>query len=250
MREIFAIGVGVGDPEQITLQAVRALNGVDVVFIAEKGAEKRDLAALREEICRRNIEGPYRMVEIDDPRRDRAAASYRTAVEAWREARAEAWGEAIRAELGPAERGAFLVWGDPSLYDSTLAVLARIVAAGEVELRYEAVPGISSVQALAARHGIALTGIGGSVQVTTGRRLAAEGLPSCEGVAVMLDAECSFKAFADEDLDIYWGAYLGARDELLVAGRLGEVAGEIERLRARARARKGWIMDTYLLRRR
>jgi len=248
MKELLAIGIGPGDPEQVTVQAIRALNRVGVVFVVDKGAEKRDLAALREEICDRYIEGSHRVVEIADPERDRTAPAYRDAVEAWRRARAEAWQEAIRAELGEGERGAFLVWGDPALYDSTLAVLERI--GGRTDLSYRSIPGISSVQALAARHGISLTRIGGSLQVTTGRRLVEEGLPSCGDVVVMLDAACSFKAFVDEDIEIYWGAYLGAADELLVAGRLGEVADEIEALRAEARARKGWIMDTYLLRRR
>ena len=46
------------------------------------------------------------------------------------------------------------------------------------------------------------------------------------------------------------GAYLGGPDEILRAGRLPEVAADIDATRAAARARKGWIMDTYLLRRR
>lgn len=252
MRKLYAIGIGPGDPEQVTVQAIRALNGADVVFVVDKGEEMRDLAALRREICDRYIEGSYRVVEIADPERDRTSPAYLDAVEAWRRARAEAWAEAIRTELGEDERGAFLVWGDPSLYDSTLAVLERIAAAGKVGLglRYESIPGISSVQALAARHGISLTRVGGALQVTTGRRLAAEGLPSQGDVVVMLDAACSFKALLGEDIDIYWGAYLGTADELLVAGRLGEVAEEIERVRTQARVQKGWIMDTYLLRRR
>jgi precorrin-6A synthase len=67
----------------------------------------------------------------------------------------------------------------------------------------------------------------------------------------MLDARCAFAGLAEPgDVDIYWGAYLGTPDELLVAGPLARVAGEIERVRAAARERKGWIMDTYLLRRR
>jgi precorrin-6A synthase len=48
---------------------------------------------------------------------------------------------------------------------------------------------------------------------------------------------------------IYWGAYLGTADEILVSGPLAEVADEIQRVRARARDRKGWMFDTYLLRR-
>jgi len=48
---------------------------------------------------------------------------------------------------------------------------------------------------------------------------------------------------------IWWGAYVGTPDEILVSGDLAEVGDRIQELRAAARARKGWIMDTYLLRR-
>ncbi len=65
----------------------------------------------------------------------------------------------------------------------------------------------------------------------------------------MLDAHQTFRQYADQDIDIYWGAYIGTPDEILVSGPLAETAQHIERLRAQARERKGWIMDTYLLRR-
>ena len=68
-----------------------------------------------------------------------------------------------------------------------------------------------------------------------------------DDVVVMLDAQQAFTAFPDAD--IYWGAYLGTEDELLHAGKVAEVADEILKIRAEARARHGWIMDTYLLRR-
>jgi precorrin-6A synthase len=45
--------------------------------------------------------------------------------------------------------------------------------------------------------------------------------------------------------EIYWGAYLGTEDEILVSGNLRELADDIERMRKEAKARKGWIMDTY-----
>jgi precorrin-6A synthase len=64
----------------------------------------------------------------------------------------------------------------------------------------------------------------------------------------MLDADCSFKAVEAADTDIYWGAYIGTEDEILVAGKLRERMHDIERMRAEAKARKGWVMDTYLLR--
>ena len=41
---------------------------------------------------------------------------------------------------------------------------------------------------------------------------------------------------------------LGTEDEILVSGNLRELAQDIERMRMEAKIRKGWIMDTYLLR--
>jgi precorrin-6A synthase len=246
VRTLSAIGIGAGDPEQLTLQAVRALNAVEVFFVPDKGEQAPDLARMRHEICERHIERPgYRIVEIPDPPRDRGAAGYREAVHDWRRRRGERWEQAITSHLGEDGHGGFLVWGDPSLYDSTLAILEQL----QIPFALEVIPGISSVQALTARHRIALNRVGGAVQITTGRRLAAHGLPAGAGdVVVMLDADCAFRALVDRDIDIYWGAYLGTPHELLIAGPLREVASEIVERRAQARAARGWIMDTYLLR--
>ncbi len=258
MRRLLVIGIGAGDPEHVTVQAIHALNQADVIFVIDKPGERRELVALelrelvalREQICERYIERPsYRLVKVPDPERDRKASAYREAVEAWRAQRAAVWERAIAEELCEDECGAFLVWGDPSLYDSTLSVLDRILARGGVEFEHEVIPGISSVQALAARHRVPLNRVGRPIHITTGRRLA-EGLATeADDVVVMLDADCSFRQVADGETEIYWGAYVGTEDEILVAGKVRDVAVQIERLRAEARKRKGWIMDTYLLRR-
>jgi precorrin-6A synthase len=251
MRKLFVIGIGAGNPDYITVQAINALNEVDVFFVMDKGQEKEDLVRLRKEICERHIKDKsYRMVETVDPPRDRTSSSYEPAVRAWHEQRAGIYERLIEEELGEEECGAFLVWGDPSLYDSTLRIVDQIVTRGNVAFAYEVIPGISAVQALAARHRIALNRIGRSIQITTGRKIA-EGLPDgADDVIVMLDGDCSFKAIDASGIDIYWGAYLGSEDEILAAGPLRERGPEIERMRAEARARKGWIMDTYLLRKR
>jgi precorrin-6A synthase len=250
MRKLFVIGIGAGDPEHVTVQAINALNAVDVFFVLDKGRSKQDLLALRRQICERYITNDgYRFVEARDPERDRTAAAYESAVDDWHEQRAALYEKMISDELGDEDRGGFLVWGDPALYDSTLRILERITARGTLEFEYEVIPGISSVQALAARHRIMLNRIGEPIHITTGRRLA-EGLPDgLDNVVVMLDGECAFSGLDGDDIDIYWGAYLGTDDELLLAGRLSEVSAEIERCRLEARERKGWIMDTYLLRR-
>lgn len=251
MRKLFIIGIGAGDPEQVTIQAIKALNKVDVFFVVDKGREKDALARLRHDVCERYIdEDTYRVVEILDPERDRTASAYREAVDAWRTRRAEAYEAALRDELGEDEIGAFLVWGDPAIYDSTLAIVEEILARGAVTFEYEVIPGISSVQALVAKHKVTLNRVGEPIEVTTGRRLAQMSADEVENLVVMLDAGCSFKTVASDDLDIYWGAYVGTDDEILVAGAVPEVMDEIERVRTEARERIGWIMDTYLLRRR
>jgi precorrin-6A synthase len=172
------------------------------------------------------------MVVASDPPRGRD-------VEAWRAERARLVEELLAGEEGV---GAFLVWGDPSLYDGMIDILEGLGAA------YEVIPGISAVSALAARHRLVLNRVAGDVLVTTGRRVAA-GLPEgARDVVVMLDAKLAFTGL-DGEWDIYWGAYLGTPDEILISGRLSEVADEIVRVRAEARTRKGWMFDTYLLRR-
>jgi precorrin-6A synthase len=251
VSRVFVIGIGAGDPDHITVQAVHALNEADVLFSIDRGAA--ELVALRQVICERHLRADRRprVVEIAEPRRDRTATDYEGAVGDWRRRRADVWERAIADELGESGTGAFLVWGDPSLYDSTIAVLDDVLGRGGPPFRYEVIPGVSSVHALTARHGIALNRVAGAVQITTGRRLACDGFPTeADDVVVMLDGQCAFATVENPDVEIFWGAYLGTPEELLIAGPLTEVAGEIVSVRAAARERVGWVMDCYLLRRR
>ncbi|MGO4676365.1 precorrin-6A synthase (deacetylating) [Bosea sp. 2YAB26] len=250
MRKILIIGIGAGNPDYVTVQAINALNQADVFFIPDKGTEKAALGRLRKDICERFIErSDYRLVPVPIPERAPAGTNYRGSVDEWHARIAHDYEGLFTEELGDGECGAFLVWGDPTLYDSTLRIVEHIRARG-FALEYDVIPGISSVQALAARHRVALNRIGEPVLITTGRKLA-EGFPNnLDSVVVMLDGDQAFKSVAGEDLDIYWGAYLGTKDEILIAGKLSEVMGDIERIRREAREEMGWIMDTYLLRRR
>ena len=251
MRKLFAIGIGTGNPEHVTVQAIKALNRVEVVFVLDKGEEKADLRSLRREICARYIENDrYRWVELADSMRDPSVASYTTRVAEWHERRVELYERAIASELGEEGIGAILVWGDPSLYDSTLRILAELTERARVNFEYEVIPGISSPQALAAAHKIPLHRVGGALHVTTGRRLAEGWPPDADDVLVMLDGECTFQKIAERDVDIYWGAYLGSEHEISLSGALDTTKDQIQSLRSSARARHGWIMDTYLLRKR
>jgi precorrin-6A synthase len=248
MRKLYLIGIGAGNPEYITVQAIKALNMVDVFFFMDKGQAKRDLVALRKEICERYIENrSYRIVEAHDPVRDPTISDYTTRVELWHRERALIYEEMIAQELEEDQCGAFLVWGDPSLYDSTLRIIDQITTGGRLRFEFEIIPGITSIQALAARHKITLNGIGESLVITTGRQLSDRLSDTAESTIVMLDGQCSFNNLLDEELDIFWGAYLGMEEEILLSGKLSEIASRIEEVRREKRQRNGWIMDTYLL---
>lgn len=250
MRNILIIGIGAGNPDHMTVEAIEALNRADVLFIPDKGEEKAALRALRETICARFIRKPgYRTVPVDIPRRAEAGSDYRGVVDDWHERIAERYRTLFEMQLAECEIGALLVWGDPALYDSTLRIMERVVVSG-LRLDWRVYPGISSVQVLAARHRIPLNAIGAPVLLTTGRKLG-QGFPADQdSVVVMLDGEQAFAKVDPAGLEIFWGAYLGMPDEILLAGPLTEMAPRIAEVRAQARARHGWIMDTYLLRRR
>ncbi|MBF4479469.1 precorrin-6A synthase (deacetylating) [Rhodococcus rhodochrous J3] len=242
------IGIGPGGPDDLTVAAVRALESVDVFLVPDKKRGVDDLVAVREEILRRHTSGSYRMVVVPDPPRDRNPERYGDEVRDWHAARAEAYETVLLEQVREDETVGFLVWGDPSLYDSTIRVVERILERGRVWFDYDVVPGISSVQLLAARHRLVLNTIGGPITVTTGRRLLRDVAAGASNIVVMLDG-----GLACADLDgtwsMWWGANLGTDDEELVAGKLAEVLPAIREARARAKQARGWVMDTYLLRR-
>lgn len=249
MRRILIIGIGAGHPDYITIQAIDAMKQAQVFFVTDKGPGKADLVRARTEICERHLPAnSYRIVTIADPERDRTTPAYESAVNDWHEQRRIIYEQLIATELGENDCGAFLVWGDPSLYDSTLRIVQQIASRGTIPFEFDVIPGITAIQALTARHRIPLNDIAASVRITTGRQLAATASLDHDDLVVLLDGKCAFNDI-DDDIDIYWGAYLGTEDELLLSGKLHATAEKIERARSAARERKGWIMDTYLLRR-
>lgn len=249
MRKLLVIGIGAGNPDYITMQAVKALNLVDVFFLMDKGQSKDSLIDLRREICERYItDRDYRFVEAHSPERERGDVDYTTSVEDLNLAKQMTFERLINEEMTDEQCAGFLVWGDPSLYDSTIRILQAILASGRCMFEFEVIPGITSVQALAAQHKVPLNRIGRSIEITTGRRLAMGQVSDADSLVVMLDAQDAYHRVADQETEIYWGAYLGTPDEILISGKLRDVADEIERVRKAARLASGWIMDTYLLR--
>lgn len=248
-RRMNVIGIGAGSASFVTMEAAAAIADTEVFVVIDKGDQKADLMGVRREILDRFAGSKaFRVVVIEDGQRD-DGLPYGEAVARWHARRVAEFERVLADEVVEGELVGILVWGDPSLYDSTLRIIDQVNARGRVRVEHTVLPGISSVQVLTARHRIPLNRIGGSVLITTGRRLR-DGLPDgVDDVVVMLDAETSFTALIGEGFEIFWGAYLGGPDQVLISGPLDDVADEIVRVRAEARAGKGWMFDTYLLRR-
>ncbi|MBR0963933.1 precorrin-6A synthase (deacetylating) [Bradyrhizobium diazoefficiens] len=248
MLTLTLIGIGCGDPEQLTGAAIRAINAADLVLIPRKGSAKSDLADLRRTICADVLTNDKtRIAEFDLPVRDAGETDYRKGVDEWHDAVAATWSRTIASHLARDGKIALLIWGDPSLYDSSLRIARRLDPLPKIEI----VPGITSIQALCAAHALPLNDIGEPFLVTTGRRLREGGWPQgVDTVVVMLDGGTAFESLDPDGLQIWWGAYLGMPDQIIMSGALSEVGPRIVAARQEARERHGWIMDSYILKRR
>ena len=244
MITLSLIGIGTGNPGHLTAEAVQALNAADLILLPRKGEEKSDLADVRHLILSQVLTTPVPVAEYDVPQRA-DQTDYLGAVNDWHDAIAALWLDAITARLPQGGTVALMVWGDPSLYDSTLRIAARLPG-----VAVKVIPGITSLQVLTAAHAIPLNTLAAPVTITTGRQLRDHGWP--EGavtLAVMLDKGGAFTTIDPTDTIIWWGAYVGMPQQALIHGPLSEVSEDILSTRARLRAEHGWIMDIYLLRR-
>lgn len=243
MTHVHVVGFGMG-PHHLTGEAVAALRDTDYVLAVRKGRDD-ELLEVRRRIC--GAHG-VELVEVTDPERDRDdPADYPAAVRTWHSARVDAFAAELVARGGTA---AFLVWGDPSLYDSALRVVEGLAARSDLAgLTWDVVPGVSAPQLLAARHRMVLHDVGAPLHVTTARRLPEALAEGQRNILVMLGSERSLDALEPlGEWRLWWGANLGSPGEQLVAGRVAQVLDDVRRAREAARAHDGWVMDTYLLR--
>lgn len=253
VRQVRVIGIGTGSLDHLTREAITAITETTVFLAADKRHDTADMVELRRQMVR-SVRGDeargYRLIAVPDPKRgpdaDRDEREYEHGVRTWHEARVDAYAEVIE-DLDPDDVIGFLVWGDPAFYDSTIRIVDALRERFAVQVKV--FPGISAVQALAAAHQIVLNPIGGSIHVTTGRRLLEEYSPSLGTVVVMLDGSLHCAELLEHwpDLYLYWGAYLGSPQQVVVAGRLDETVSQVRELRARLRAEHGWLMDTYAI---
>ena len=248
MIDLVLVGIGMGNPDHLTGQAIKALQNADLILIPEKGNEKSDLADLRAVICEKLLSPIPQIALFRLPVRDPKESSYLKRVTDWHEKIALLWRDEIFKHCPNGGRVALMIWGDPSIYDSSLRIANRLIAE-EQKVSINVVPGLTSVQLLTAAHKIPLNTLAEPVMIMTGRNLRDGGWPNTvKTVVVMLDGDCSFDQLDGKDYTIWWGAFLGMPEQILASGPLHQCCEDIKVLRANARAEHGWIMDSYLLR--
>jgi len=153
---LYGLGVGPGDPELVTLKAVRILGQVDVVFAA--ASTKNDFSHARD-IAEPHLRPGTRLVQLGFPMtRDREALE-----QAWR-----VNAEAVAHVLQQGRDAAFLTLGDPMIY-STFGYLMESLARLAPEAPVEVVPGVTSFQAAAAATRTVLVEAGESLVLTSGQ---------------------------------------------------------------------------------
>jgi precorrin-2/cobalt-factor-2 C20-methyltransferase len=202
---LVGIGVGPGDPELVTVKAVRILREADLTLVPVMALDEQGRA---ESVVRIYTETAERVVFALN---DRGGVTAK---------RAAAWDGAADRVLRAFEEGArtvaFATIGDPNVY-STFTYLAQTVRARRPETVVETVPGITAMQDLAARSGTVLTEGGESLALlplTAGRDGLRAALATHETVVAY-----KFGAVADEVLDVL--KETGRIDDAVYGARLG-----------------------------
>ena len=166
---LYGVGVGPGDPELVTLKAMRVLQEVPVICVPQ-AETSRDSYAL--EIVRSYLDQEKQeILRLTFPTDDEEAAG-----EVWRGA-----ANAVGERLSNSQDVAFITEGDPMLY-STFSYVLDAVCQNFPEAQVEIIPGVSSVMAAAASAGVPL--------VTHGQRLAI--LPAVYGIDDLSEAIANY----------------------------------------------------------
>jgi len=242
VKKVYLIGMGPGNLKYLTLEAVDLIKRLPLFLIPLKSSKKTYLTEKRKEILYKiRKDQNFKILEIPFPERKRGF-QYKKAVASWRRKKAEILIKVLQKES--TEEAGFIVWGDPSIYDGHIEIFKDVQK--QIPIEFEIIPGISAFQILSAKHKIPLTRIAGSLLFTTPRGLKRLSEIK-ENTVVFLDNYESYRKFNQEDLKIYWGAYLGTEKEVLLSGKLSEVKEKIIELRRRLRKENGWIMEIYFL---
>ncbi len=136
MKKIYGIGTGPGNPENLTLKAVRVMEGASVVFAPSNRGKNMAIDTARE-----FIEGK-KIVFIDFPMGNVTREDYKKAA------------KTIYDQVEDGQYGVFLTIGDPMIYSTFIYILEELEG---IQMEVEIVPGVPSFVGAASSARQALT---------------------------------------------------------------------------------------------
>lgn len=158
MLKIFLVGMGTGNTEHITMEGIKILKKSDLILLPKKNSKKEELFDIRKKICMSIIKNKSLIKEYKIPERLKSS-SYYNSVSIWHKKISQNIMEIISEFEKKNLNLTFLIWGDSSLYDSTLRMISKM----NINYELKIIPGVSSIQALTSAHLISLNEIGESV---------------------------------------------------------------------------------------
>ncbi len=201
---LYAVGVGPGDPELLTIKGRRVLEEVSCVFSATSKGSRHSLAL---DIASPFLKSDAKVIPLVFPMvRDKKLLE-------------RAWQDAAKKVIEPLGRGAnvaFVTLGDPCTY-STFTYLHRTLLSMEDRLHVEIIPGITSFQAAAARIKTPLSEGEESLSVVSGAKGSAE----IEKIASCTDNLVIMKAYRHYNKIVKCLEKLGLLDKTVAVRRVG-----------------------------
>lgn len=242
LEKIYLIGIGPGDPKYLTLEAKELIERLSLFLIPKKVGSKKDLTLARLSILEK-IKGKknYEIIFLPFPEREKGV-NYKEKVREWRQKKAEILKEALLA--AKAKEAGFLIWGDPTIYDGHIEIFQEIEK--DLPIKWEVIPGLSAFQVLASKCKCSLTELSTPLSFHTPRtlRLLKE---ITHPIVVFLDNYETYKKFKEHPLELIWGAFVGSNDEIIMRGKLKEIAESHSLMRKNLKNKKGYLMEIYIL---
>jgi precorrin-2/cobalt-factor-2 C20-methyltransferase len=147
--KLYVIGVGPGDPELLTIKGMRILNEISCICVP-KGREEGSSLALS--IAKRVVDLKSKeIIEAYFPMKKTRHSEHGSELD-------PKWDETVKTVSSRLNQGidmAFITIGDPTIYSTFFYLYDRLLEVNP-DLHAEIVPGVSSINASAARAGISL----------------------------------------------------------------------------------------------
>ncbi|KAB3539055.1 precorrin-2 C(20)-methyltransferase [Alkaliphilus pronyensis] len=142
MGKFYGIGVGPGDPELITIKAIKAIQNVDIIICPEA---KKDKGSIALKIAKQHIKEDAQILYLTFP----MIHNKEVLKEQWKKN-----STIIKNELEKGKNIGFITLGDPMVFSTYIYLLRHLK---EEAIEIETIPGITAFCAVASRVNVPLS---------------------------------------------------------------------------------------------